>query len=270
MQTSFASKNAFFIGADPEVFVGRNGQVKSIVGLIGGTKAHPRPIEALGDGFAVQEDNVALEFNIPASPTKELFVANIASATEFLENAVRDMHNLQFVKESAVSFPEAELMSAEARMFGCDPDFNAWSGRKNKPPKAEDPNLRSCGGHVHIGIKGTKYDGLNIRSIIKFCDLYMGIPSIFMDKGELRKQLYGKAGAFRPKSYGGEYRSLSNYWIFEKRLTEWVYENTERALDAVLYETSLDEDARLIQTAINSSNKDIASHLVKKHNLSVI
>ena len=261
--------NSFFIGADPEVFVGQNGRVKSIVGLIGGTKANPRPLP-LGDGFAVQEDNVALEFNIPASPTKELFVSNIATATEFLESAIKDMHGLQFVKDSAVSFPSEELQSAEALVFGCDPDYNAWTGRKNRPPHATDPNLRSCGGHVHIGIKGTKYDGLNIRSIIKFCDLYMGIPSIYMDKGQLRKQLYGKAGAFRPKSYGGEYRSLSNYWIFDKRLTEWVYENTERALDAVLHEMSLDEDAKLIQTAINANVPDIADHLIKKYELAVL
>lgn len=259
----------FYIGADPEVFVGQNGRVKSIVGLVGGTKAHPRPLP-LGDGFAVQEDNVALEFNIPASATKDIFVSNIATATEFLENAVQDMHGLQFVKDSAVSFPNEELQTAEALVFGCDPDYNAWTGRKNKPPKADDPNLRSCGGHVHIGIKGTDYEGLSIRSIIQHCDLYMGIPSIKMDKGELRKKLYGKAGAFRPKSYGGEYRSLSNYWIFDKRLTEWVYENTERALDAVLYESSLDEDAKLIQTAINSNVHEIADHLIKKYSLSVL
>ena len=107
-----------------------------------------------------------------------------------------------------------ELEHPNAQTFGCDPDFNAWTGRKNPRPKATDKNLRSCGGHVHIGYLEGKYKDLAPRSIIKACDLYMGIPAVFMDNGTLRKQLYGKAGAYRQKGYGVEYRSLSNFWIF--------------------------------------------------------
>jgi hypothetical protein len=256
----------FFAGADPEIFVGNSNGVKSIIGLIGGTKDYPMPLP-IGEGFAVQEDNVAMEFNIPPSPSKELFVSNIATAREFLAKTVFDMHGLSLVRSSAVSFPEEELDHPLARMFGCDPDFNAWTGKKNPRPNAADKNLRSCGGHVHIGIKGTKYEGLEIRSIIKACDVYLGIPSVLQDEGELRKSLYGKAGAYRPKNYGGEYRSLSNYWVFEEKKCEWVYENTERALDAVLNGVSFDDDAQLIQATINNNVKPAAELLMKKYDL---
>lgn len=262
--------NNFYLGADPEVFVGDAISVRSVIGKVGGTKAFPRPLLELGDGFAVQEDNVALEYNIPASPTKELFVSNIASANAFLQELMQGMHGLSFYKQSAISFPETELDHPNALAFGCDPDFNAWTGRRNPRPHTDDWKLRSCGGHIHIGIADTKYADLNIRSIMQFMDLRLGVPSILMDQGELRKQLYGKAGAYRPKKYGGEYRSLSNYWIFDRRLTEWVHEETEQVLECVLTGFTLEDDAVNIQTAINTNDKKMAESLVKKYNLVVL
>lgn len=260
---------SFLIGCDPEVFVGDANGVRSIIGLIGGTKNNPLPMP-MGEGFAVQEDNVALEFNIPPSPTKELFVANMSSAMDFLSSIMQDMHGLHFVKDSALSFPVEQLQDPRALSFGCDPDYNAWTGNINPRPRSADKTLRSCGGHVHIGTVTTKYAWCNPQEIIKAMDLFTGVPSVYMDKGLLRKQLYGKAGAYRPKDYGVEYRSLSNYWIFSKELQEWVYENTERALDAVLNEVSFDEDASLIQLAINKSNTKAADYLREKYSLNVL
>lgn len=259
----------FYIGSDPECFVGNASGVKSIVGRIGGTKDDPQPLP-LGDGFAVQEDNVALEFNIPACPSKQTFITSIVSARDFLAQVMMDMHGLQLVKESAVSFPPEELDTPASQVFGCDPDFNAWTGRKNPRPHAPDKNLRSCGGHVHIGIRGTKYEACDLRSIINACDLFMGVPSTKMDKGTLRRQLYGKAGAYRVKGYGGEYRSLSNFWIHEEKYIGWVYENTERALDAVLNGMSFDEDEKLIQAAINNGVAQAADALIAKYSLQIV
>ena len=206
----------FLLGADPEVLVRDDVSIRSIIGKIGGTKEHPLPLDMLGDGFAVQEDNVAVEYNIPASPSKQLFVENITSAMDFIGGVLKDRYGLHFVKDSALSFPDSELSDPKAHVFGCDPDFNAWTKRVNHKPNAEDKNLRSCGGHVHIGVVGTKYEVCKPEEIIKACDLFLGVPSVLMDDGVLRKQLYGKHGAFRLKKYGVEYRVLSNFWIFKK------------------------------------------------------
>lgn len=54
----------YTIGADPEVFVGREGQFFSAHGLVPGNKRRPHKV----DRGAVQVDGMALEFNIdPAS-----------------------------------------------------------------------------------------------------------------------------------------------------------------------------------------------------------
>lgn len=259
----------FLLGADPEVFVGDKQSIRSIIGKIGGTKDHPLPLP-IGDGFAIQEDNVAVEYNIPASESKQLFVENITSAMEFIGGVLKDRYGLHFVKDSAVSFPDTELSDPRAHVFGCDPDFNAWSKTMNHKPNAEDKNLRTCGGHVHIGVVGTKYEVCRPEEIIKACDLFLGVPSVFMDDGVKRKEMYGKHGAFRKKSYGVEYRTLSNFWIFSKETIEWVHEQVERALDAVLNGMSFDEDAENIQKAIDNNDRPLAQMLVDKYGLTVL
>lgn len=253
----------YTLGADPEVFLRNNTGVKSVIGKIGGTKEYPRPLVQLGEGFAVQEDNVALEFNIPPSASKADFVKNIALATGYLEQLVKDMHGLTFDNRSAVSFPQEEMEDDAAFVFGCDPDFNAWSGgARNPKPRATDQLLRSCGGHVHIGSAG-----VNPIDATKRLDLFLAVPSTIMDKGLLRKQLYGKAGAFRPKPYGMEYRVLSNYWIFDPKLTSWVHDQVGRALES---DINPDEDREAILAAVNDGDMNAVNMLVNKHNLEVL
>lgn len=254
----------FLIGADPEIFVGDAQGVRSIIGKIGGTKRRPLPLP-LGDGFAVQEDNVALEFNIPACASRAAFIKAIADATGFLEQIMQDNHGLKFDKRSAVSFPDSEFYDPAAFQFGCEPDYNAWTKERNPRPASPDKNLRSCGGHIHIGFKG-----LDPHEVIKACDLFHGVPSVLMDKGELRKQLYGKAGAFRNTRYGVEYRTLSNYWVFEERLCGWAYDNVERALAAVAGGMCFVDDRTAILAAIDGNDKAAAAMLVAKHGLEVV
>ena len=254
----------FKLGADPEVFVAEGEAVRSIIGLIGGTKEVPMPLP-LGEGFCVQEDNVALEFNIPASGSREEFISNIVKATTFLEGVVNQTYNFNFYRASAVSFPAEQLQHPKALEFGCDPDFDAWTGRVNPRPVATDRNLRSCGGHVHIG-----YEGLDPIEVTKACDVFLGVPSVFMDDGELRKSLYGKRGAHRRKPYGVEYRTLSNFWIFDEKLVGWVWDSVALALDAVQNGKSFDADDNAILQAINTSNKEAARYLVDKYNLLVV
>lgn len=252
------------VGCDPEIFlIDAAGAFRSSIGIIGGSKHDPRPLP-IGDGYAVQEDNVALEFNIPPAHSAEELDKNIDNVLKYLQEEVAQ-HALTFSNVSAVSFPMDQLMHPAALEFGCDPDYDAWKdGAVNPRPKAEDKNLRTCGGHVHVGYKFTSRE--QVIEFTKYMDLFLGVQSVLLDNGELRKQLYGKAGAFRYKPYGMEYRSLSNFWIFSKHLREWVWNNTEAAMDAWLNKkVDMSVAGSDIQEAINSNNKPLAEKLIGQY-----
>ena len=253
------------LGSDPEVFLQKQGKFMAVCGLLNGhDKWNPMQVPDMPQGFTFQEDNVAVEFGIPPAASAKEFVAHIQSVQKkFLEQH----KNLTFSNLSCVVFPDEEMKHPAAHIFGCEPDFNAWNGHMNKKPNPPVPNMRSAGGHVHIETT------LNKRHVIQACDLFLGVPSVLMDEGEMRKQLYGKAGCFRPKSYGVEYRTLSNFWIFKKKHIEWVWRNTERALKFV--ETGFDIKevnflGNEIRQAINKNDKKLAEQLVYQFNLEIV
>lgn len=256
-----------YLGCDPEIFLTDSaGALVSAVGKIGGTKQAPRPLP-IGDGFAVQEDNVAIEFNIPPADSQALFVHNIQECRNYLAGMVAEQ-GLKFINSSAEYFPIQELMTQAAQEFGCDPDFNAWTGRRNPRPKAIDETLRSAGGHVHVGYY---FDHpKKVLDFTKYLDLYLAVPSVLMDAGELRKQLYGKAGAFRHKPYGMEYRVLSNYWIFDNKLISWVWSQVHNAMEAwQAGVVDMEQEGSIIISTINNNSRDQAEALISKYHLNL-
>lgn len=257
------------LGCDPEMFLldASEGLV-SAIDKIGGSKRNPLPLP-IGDGFAVQEDNVALEYNIPPAGSKAQLVDHMRRVLTCLQERVSSI-GLHFSQASAASFPMEQCLDMRAMEFGCDPDFNAWTeGGVNPKPKAEDIFLRSCGGHVHVGHPFNS-DKDKIQ-MVKMMDLFLGVPSQRMDNGQLRKQLYGKAGAFRYQSFGLEYRVLSNYWTFREETVGWVWDATAQALDA-WQNNKIDVDAErdTIFAAINDNNPIAAQHLIAKYQLPTV
>lgn len=247
------------LGSDPEVLlVDSNGVFRSSVGYIGAGKTNPKQVPRAPKGFTLQEDNVTLEFGIPPASSREQFVDSIKRVMEYSKPYIK---GLTFSKLSCTIYPEEEMKTPQANMFGCEPDYNAWTEKMNASPRPPHPFLRSAGGHIHI--ETTR----NPLEVVRLMDLFLGVPSILMDTGEERKQLYGAAGAHRVKSYGVEYRTLSNFWIFEDRLVQWAWDNTQRAV-----ESSFDvmvEQERILK-AINTNDKDVAKQLVNEYELEVV
>ena len=257
---------SFTLGADPECFlIDAAGSFISAIDLVGGTKEHPIPLP-IGEGFAVQEDNVALEYNVPPAASKDQFVNNINKVMSYLSDQM-GQKGLYLSRASATLFPEEQLVDHRARTFGCDPDFNAWrEGKANRRPKATDATLRTCGGHIHVGYKFTSQE--EVIKFIKYCDLFLGVPSVLLDDGALRKELYGKAGAFRFKSYGCEYRTLSNFWVVDPAYTAWAWSATEMAMDAWQQnKINVELEGPAIVHAINKNNRNVAQELIDRYNL---
>lgn len=259
----------FTIGCDPELFlVNAAGDLVSAIDRVGGSKEFPRPIEGAEEGFCVQEDNVAVEFNIPPAGSEEEFTTRVQTALNLLRKELGDGQGLAFSSESAVFFPVLELGHPKAQEFGCDPDFDAWNnGKVNPRPKAEDPTLRSAGGHIHVGYKFKNRK--EVERFIRLMDVFVGVPCTLIDNGELRKSLYGKRGAFRYKPYGCEYRTPSNFWVLKEETTRWVYRQVEQALKAFENGMKVEEDDHQIADAINNNNKTAAAFLVNKYQVAL-
>lgn len=220
------AKEGFKFGCDPELFVlNEEGIPVSAAGLIPGTKANPFKVEK----GAVQVDGMAAEFNIDPVTTFIEFHESITAVMKQLKAFLPKGYT--FSQAPAVTFSEEIFDNAPvvAKELGCTPDFNAWTGMLNPPPNfPSNPRLRTASGHLHIGwVDEASMDDLqhilNCRDLVKQLDWYLGAWSVRMDADPTRRQLYGQAGACRYKSYGVEYRVLSNFWLFskERRLQVW-------------------------------------------------
>lgn len=222
--------NELTFGADIEYIATNriNKQPFSIEGLLKGTKHNP----FLVDKGNVQEDNVLPEMAIDVCHSKEEFVDKILSVQNQLK-MILDKYNLDMVIESHGFFNPEQMNTEQAKTFGCDPDYNCWTYMKNPAPVLSKDNklLRTAGGHVHFGFpEKHKWDG-SVFEMAQWMDIFLGIQSVDKDKkGTMRRQLYGRAGAFRDKDYGVEYRVLSNWWA-TKSGAEWVYDQVLRAYE---------------------------------------
>lgn len=225
------------IGADPEVFVYDyfKHSFLSGEGMIPGTKHEPFKI----DGGAIQVDGVALEFNIDPAATCTEFVGNVTRVFTALKNRVREEFPQVTLKADPVADFDPDYfennVSFKAKILGCDPDFNAYTGHPNDPPQGER-SFRTGSGHVHVGwTTGAEEHHpvhTNIsRELVRWLDVYLALPSRFWDYDKRRRTLYGQLGAYRPKHYGLEYRVLSNAWLVDEKLIEFVYSSTRLCVD---------------------------------------
>lgn len=209
------------VGCDPEFFL-KTVKGNHNVGAydrIGGTKDKPNIVHDMnanhklsrwpGD-FAYQEDGAAFEFNVPASHSWE-HAANIT------RQMLRWSANFLLAKgykpnfASGVKFPDTELRNPKAKIIGCSADWDAYEERARRPFSVDEfGNWRFAGGHLHLSYDKSKVPA---HIMTQFLDVMLGLPSIFVDKQGERRKFYGKAGLYREKSYGIEYRTLSNFWL---------------------------------------------------------
>lgn len=249
------------LGTDPEMFLNKDGKTISAIGKIGGSKSDPLPIS--DKGHFIQEDNVAIEYNIPPCSTIEEWVDNNNFVKDYLDVVAAGIGCTLDISASAV-LDDDQLDCDEAKLAGCEPDFNIWKECVNIPPDLSATNMRSAGGHISVGwdnvTEETQYD------MVKAMDATLGLKSLFLDKDEKRKELYGKAGCFRFRDYGIEYRPLSNFWIKTDESLKWAWNTTMEAIELVnsgkIEEIKKYKDQ--IVEAINTNNKDLASELLNE------
>lgn len=258
--------DGFLFGCDPEMFIkDADDNLVSAVGLIPGTKESPHKVER----GTVQVDGMAAEIGIDPTDNFKDWNGSIVDVTRQLKAMLPKGYGL--VLSPAVRFSQS-VMDAQpntAKVLGCDPDYNAWTGEINPYPDTfTDPLLRTASGHVHIGwldppefIPVTdEIHVKNCRDLVKQLDWFLGAWSVLKDSDVTRRKLYGKAGAFRPKPYGVEYRVLSNFWLQSKELRLLVWNRMQSAvLEMEHYEYSKnygDKENDAIVEIINEGKTD--------------
>jgi len=255
----------FTIGTDTEFFgKDKQGNHVALCGKIGGTKEAPLQLKDMSEGFCVQEDNVSVEWNVPPTSRKSVFVSYVKVMRERVAKILNTME-LDISTAASVSFDKKELSHPNALVFGCEPDYDAWTKRENRKPHSDDECLRTAGGHIHVGT-----GEVGMLAGIRMMDLFLGVPSVLLDdspESVKRRELYGKAGAMRPKPYGFEYRVLSNFWTFEDYLVKWVFDNTQLAMNKAVTGEVDKETAAKIQKCINTGDKELAQELIKEHDI---
>lgn len=225
------------IGTDPELFVSNGKEFISAHDLIPGTKIDPYIVR----GGAVQVDGVAAEFNINPAADESEFYVNICLVRERLDEMIKAASpDYRTVCTPVATFTEEyfKTIPPEALRLGCEPDFNAYTGKRNHPPKTTEP-FRTGAGHLHVG--WTRGEAPNDSSHVTLCrdmvrqlDAMLYPLSHMWDSEQKRRELYGARGSFRPKSYGVEYRPLSNAYLQSEETIRLVYRATYAAADLLL------------------------------------
>lgn len=247
-------KSLLKIGCDPELFLMGADRFISAHGMLSGTKEKPLPVPH----GALQIDGTAVEFNIDPAVTVQEFVDNIESVMKELKNrfpqfSLAPVPVAHYTPEYFYTIPES------ARELGCNPDFDAWTGEMNIIEEVENTTFRTGSGHIHLGW-GEDFDVFSeehfykCMSVVRQLDYYLGMYTLLWDPDPTRRKLYGKAGAFRPKPYGVEYRVPSNAWLAKNITTRFVFNAVQKAWEDL-------EAGKIAESA----HGDIARHLINEN-----
>ncbi len=250
------------VGCDPEVFiVNNNGEFINAHGLIPGTKQEPYPVK----GGAVQVDGMAAEYNTkPVNTVEDFIEINKVVQKELCKLIPKD---LKIAKVPVAIFDEEYYNKQPeiSKELGCASDFNAYSMTINDPPKTDKP-FRTAAGHLHLGFTKLKdeFEFEHIErccEIVKYLDMFLGLPSLFYDMDSRRRNLYGKAGSFRPKKYGLEYRVLSNYWLNDDKFIYKIFEGLNNTLNKFSFNPIYNLPD--VEDIINSNDKIEAIKIIR-------
>lgn len=216
------------LGADPEFFVLDNDScVVNAFQYIKNSKKKPLKIGNLKFFY----DNIALEANFPPAN-------NAVDFTKAINNCIIEAK--QIVKDSKLSLQAyavvdaQELKNSNSKEIGCEPDLDAYRFCYNKIPikHYQSTNERCVGGHIHIG--GYNTDLINdpfFKPIFVYMlDLFLGVTSVLIDNSSdnyKRRKIYGKAGTYKSKPYGIEYRVLSPFWLHNEQSINFIFHMCE-------------------------------------------
>lgn len=250
------------IGSDVEFFIQdkKTKELASTIPIYPYSKEFPRR----RGSHLFSRDNIAIEFAIPYAYQKEQFLENFRLGFELLEEEIGSK-GYEIRPGNAIIAPEELLIDAEAWVFGCEPDFDAYRLKHRKIPTIKKlraigyDRLRTCGGHIHVGHP----DSIDKIALIRIMDNILGRWAANLEPALPRRILYGQAGAMRFKPYGVEYRTLGNFWAESPETIAKVYDLTMEAVSVAAAPNSdrykeIMLSLKETRDIVNDTRKDLA------------
>lgn len=268
---------ALSFGCDPELFISKDGKI------IGSEKVIPeegitRTNNTERDFGRIVRDGVQVELNPEPNSCRENLAGNIRECFVKLSEELKSKNvEINFSLMVDVTPEEMKNLGKQSRIFGCDPSKNLYTGKVSEIKV--DPNVylkRTAGGHIHIGyypddsrrevIEALKQP----KRIVKMLDIIVGNTCVLIDRNPdniERRKNYGRAGEYRIKSYGLEYRTPSNFWLQSYQLMSLVFGLVRIAVcivinsleDEEIEKAILDKvDMKDIEKAINENDYSLA------------
>lgn len=148
------------------------------------------------------------------------------------------------------------------RRFGCNPTENSHESNFRRVTGLRE-RFRAAGGHIHISLPASMKNDAN--KVVAVMDIVAGNTCVLVDRdpdNAVRRRNYGRAGEYRIKSYGIEYRVLSNFWL--KSYTLWSMASVLVRNAASIYKEGMaDEllsrfDMNKVRKAINDNDFELA------------
>lgn len=227
------------MGGDPEFFVAskENGDILNSDRFFPGKDAPSLVKSSTGSEIGkLYFDGIQAEIGFRPNTCREEMCVDLRI---LLNQAMHMIDNNKILLKPSVRVKKAIIDKAhpEARIFGCMPDFNAYTlGTNTCEMDASTHFYRYAGGHIHLG-KSSPYlktgdpecqiveNQENHIRVVRLLDLILGVPTLALDNqagSALRRSKYGKAGCFRPTPYGIEYRTPSCWWLQSPATTSLV------------------------------------------------
>ena len=215
---------AYKVGHDCEFFVldSNRGHIVPVCGKLGGTKKKPLAVEGSRVGTTYQEDGVACEIGMDPTSVHDFIPA--ASQSFFDMQTVLESRQLQVAGGVCNTFKLEDLkLHPQALVIGCSPDYSAHDrGMKRNNLNIEAMGTRRfTGGHLHFSCPLKDRERLaNDTPIWAVVQMIDALALMFSSRysweyqGE-RYEFYGLPGLYRPKPYGLEYRTPTNYWLWD-------------------------------------------------------
>lgn len=231
------------LGCDPEFFFsGSTGKTTGAEKVLPENGITYKPGTAHYDGSYtsrgnVKESKIVIDgVQAELNPRPNTCRANLGNE---ISACFRDLHTalekqgkgigVNFMPLVKITQKELDSLSEKSKTFGCAPSDNIYTHEKStitvNPKKYRK---RSAGGHIHLGSNSSAQVTKALKDVgemVYMLDIIVGNTCVLLDRNPNnveRRKVYGRAGEHRPKEYGLEYRTLSNFWLQSYQLMSFV------------------------------------------------